>query len=503
MGLQRILQSFIYVNFLFGKNTTIRILNNLLTFVSNFSKALRMIKNIVTLGLLLAVSLFLFACDDVNKLGLDVQRADQRLSTFYTDTFTIESSVKLIDTINTTANNGVARGLVGTITDSEFGVATSMTFGSFLLPSAGVDFFDELKNPPIYDSLDMLLEFNYAYGDTSKIVTLNVHRLTEAMQATKSNYYNTDKLPIGELVGSSKTKIKSGTTVRIKLSDQLGREIISRNGTDDLKIQANFDQFFKGLRISAEGVDNLVVGFDPNSVNFTRMRVFYRNLATETVSKSPKNFYFTGVNGAGILFNNVQYDLSKTPFLNQLSINRFVPTSRLGNQCFVANGSGMLTLLKFPTVYGFNKDKTVVVNRAELVIEPTTDNFGAGRGNQVMPNLNFIVADTKGNFDRYVDTRNSTGLNGVPRYVLVERGDARNPNSTLFMNYLESGRAYQPVILTSYIQALMNKTLDNTGILVLPSRFFSTTSLEKVSFGDGKSPTNTMKLIVYYTMINR
>ncbi|TAF30290.1 MAG: hypothetical protein EAZ67_14285, partial [Cytophagales bacterium] len=108
-----------------------------------------------------------------------------------------------------------------------------------------------------------------------------------------------------------------------------------------------------------------------------------------------------------------------------------------------------------------------------------------------------------GNFDRYVDTRNSTGLNGVPRYVLVERGDARNPNSTLFMNYLESGRAYQPVILTSYIQALMNKTLDNTGILVLPSRFFSTTSLEKVSFGDGKSPTNTMKLIVYYTMINR
>lgn len=478
-------------------------MNILLIFVGNFSKALRMIKNIVTSGLLLAVILFLFACDDVNKLGLDVQRADQRLSTFYTDTFTIESSVKLIDTINTTANNASARGLIGTITDSKFGTATSMAFGSFLLPSAGIDFLDEFKNPPIYDSLDMLLEFTYAYGDTSKLVTLNVHRLTQAMQSTKANYYNTDKLPIGELVGTAQTKIKSGTTVRIKLSDQLGREIIGRNGTDDLKIQANFDQFFKGLRISAEGVDNLVVGFDPNSANFTRMRVFYRNLATETVSKPPKNFYFTGVNGAGILFNNVQYDLSKTPFLSQLSINKFVPTSQLGNQCFVANGLGMLTLLKFPTVYGFNKDKTVVVNRAELVIEPTADNFGAGKSNQVIPNLNFVVADAKGNFDRYVDTGNSTGLNGIPRYVLVERGDARNPNSVLFMYYLENGRTYQPIILTSYIQALMNKTLDNTGILVMPPRFFSTTSFEKVSFGDSKSPTNPMKLIVYYTLANR
>jgi len=68
-----------------------------------------MIKNTVTSGLLLVVILCLIACDDANKLGLDIQRADQRLSTLYTDTFTIESSVTLLDTVNTMANGTGAR----------------------------------------------------------------------------------------------------------------------------------------------------------------------------------------------------------------------------------------------------------------------------------------------------------------------------------------------------------------------------------------------------------
>lgn len=491
-----------YVNFLFEENSTAKILNILPTFVGNFSKALRMIKNIVASGLLLAASLFFFACDDANKLGLDIQRTDQRLNTLYTDTFTVESSVKILDTVNTTANNTAARGLIGKMTDSKFGMAEAMAFGSFLLPTAGISFLDDQKRPPIYDSLDVLLDITYAYGDTSQAVKINVHRLAEPILSQKSNYYNTDKLPIGELVGTANVKIKAGTAIRIKLSDRLGQEIIGREGTDDLKIQANFDRFFRGLRFSAEGINNLVFGFDPNSANFTRMRVFYRNEITETTSKPPKNLYFTGVNGAGSLFTNIQTDFSISSDLNKLNKGKGLPTSQLGNQGYVINGAGVVTLLKFPSVYGFNKDKNVVINRAELIIEPTEDNF-FNLNNRVMPSLNFVLADANGNIDRYVDSSNLTGLNGVPKYLLVERGDPRNPNSVLFMYYLESGRTYQPIIITSYIQALMNKTTENTGLLVLPQRFFSTTSLERISFGDSKSPTKPMKLIIYYTLINR
>ncbi|TAH21687.1 MAG: DUF4270 family protein [Cytophagales bacterium] len=460
-----------------------------------------MIKNIVTSGLLLAASLFFFACDDATKLGLDIQRTDQRLNTLYTDTFTVESSVKILDTINTTASNTSARGLIGKMTDSKFGTAEAMAFGSFLLPTDGISFLDDQKRPPIYDSLDVLLDITYAYGDTSQAVKLNVHRLKEPILSNKYNYYNTDKLPIGELVGTASVKVKAGTAIRIRLSDQLGREIIDRNGADDLKIQANFDQFFKGLRFSAEGIDNLVFGFDPNSANFTRMRVFYRNELTETTSKI-KNLYFTGVNGAGSLFTNIQTDFSKSPSLSKLTKGQFLPTSQLGNQGYIMGGAGVVTLLKFPSVYGFNKDNNVVINRAELVMEPTDDNF-FNVNNRPIPSLNFIRADANGNIDRYVDTSNSSGLSGVPKYLLVERGDPRNPNSVLFMYYLESGRTYQPIVITSYIQALMNQTIDNTGLLVLPQRFFSTTSLEKITFGDSKSPTKPMKLIIYYTLINR
>ena len=93
-----------------------------------------MIRNINISGLLLAVILFLFACDDPNKLGLDLQRDDQRISTFVTDTFTIETSMKLVDTLNTTVNSTSGRGLVGSINDSQFGIINSMSFGNFLLP---------------------------------------------------------------------------------------------------------------------------------------------------------------------------------------------------------------------------------------------------------------------------------------------------------------------------------------------------------------------------------
>jgi hypothetical protein len=454
-----------------------------------------MIKNITTSGLLLAVILFLFACDDPNKLGLDLQRDDQRISTFVTDTFTIETSMKLVDTLNTTVNSTTGRGLLGAINDSQWGRINAMSFGSFLLPTSGVKFTDDQNRAAVMDSVALQLFISNTYGDTSQFVTIRVHRLSQPMQSSKNNYFSRDNLPIGELLGSVRRKVKTGNTIAIRLDDKLAQEFLSREGTDDLRVQANFDQFMKGLRISVEGANNFMFSFDPNDTGSNTKLIFYYKNPPETTQRTPAIF-FTGSNGAGILFSNIQYDLSQTQNLRNLATNgTLTPSSRTNNQCYTIGGIGLVTLIKFPSVYGFSKNRDIIVNRAELIIEPTPDNFTTSILNPTFPNLQFVLATPDGQFDRY-----TTGVfTGQLRFVLSE--GAVDPRNILIMNYLSSGRTYQPAIFTSYVQALMNQIADNNGIFIRTDRLFS--SPEGISFWDNKARQNRMRLLVYYTKVQR
>ncbi len=454
-----------------------------------------MIRNITISGLLLAVILILFACDDPIKLGLDLQREDQRISAFFTDTFTIESSVKLFDTINTTINDASGRAIVGSLNDKNFGKITSSVFGSFLVPTNGLSFTDAQNPTVLADSANIALYLfiSSSYGDTSKSVTINVHQITEALSSKKFNYHSRDKFPVGRLLGRTQTKIKAGTTIEIRLNQNLAKEIIEKNNTETLKTQENFEQFFKGLRISMEGAENFIFTFDPNDRNnSTRMTITFKNTASDA-SPKVRNLFFSGLNGVGIIFSSMQYDFSQTPHLKNLRVNNSIPTTRIANQCYVMGGVGIATLIRFPSLYGFSKDKNIIVNRAELVIEPSEQNFQSLLANQTLPNLRFIVANKEGLFDRYPSTT-------IPRFLLFETATGFNSQSILTMPYISAGRSYQPVIITSYVQALMNKTIEDTGLFVIPERLLS--SIDYACFGDSKAP-NKMKLLVYYTVITR
>lgn len=448
-----------------------------------------------TSGLLLAVILILFACDDPIKLGLDLQREDQRISAFFTDTFTIESSVKLFDTINTTINDISGRAIVGSLDDKNFGKITSSVFGSFLVPTNGLSFTDAQNPTVLADSatIALYLFISSSYGDTSKAVTINVHQITEALSSKKFNYHSRDKFPVARLLGSVQTKVKAGTTIEIKLNQSFAREIIDKNDTEALKTQENFEQFFKGLRISTEGAENFVFAFDPNDRNnSTRMTITFKNSTADT-SPKVRNLFFSGLNGVGVIFSSMQYDFSQTPHLKNLRVNSLVPTAQIDNKCYVMGGIGIATLIKFPSLYGFSKDKNIIVNRAELVIEPSQQNFQNLLTNQTLPNLRFIVANKEGFFDTYPSTT-------TPRFLLFETANSFSSQSILNMPYISSGRSYQPVIITSYVQALMNKTIEDTGLFIIPERLLS--SMDYASFGDSKAP-NKMKLLVYYTVITR
>jgi hypothetical protein len=455
-----------------------------------------MIKNMLTSGLLFAIILILFACDDPVKLGLDLQRDDQRISTFFTDTFAIETTLKLFDTLNTTVNDAQGRGVVGTLNNSLVGKITSKALGGFVLPSTGISFTDATNTTAIFDSLVLNLLVTYSQGDTSKAVTINVHRLTQALTATKSNYHNTTNFPNGELLGSVQRKVKAGNIITIKLKDSFGQEIMDNNNTDQLKIQSNFEQFIRGISISMEGAENLVFGFDPTDRNsITRLAVYFRNNTVETSAKV-RNLFFTGGNGAGILFNNIQYDFTQIPALRNLATSntKTISSSRTNNLCYSISSVGIFPLIKFPSIYGFSKNRDVVVNRAELIIEPSPLNFSIPRENFTIPNLRFIVANAKQELDVYDNTI-------IPKYILQETATSISAQNVLSMPYISGGRSYQSVIVTSYIQALMNQTTENRGLFIVPEQFQS--SLDYVVFGDNRATSNRMRLLVYYTTIKR
>ncbi|MCS6967693.1 MAG: DUF4270 family protein [Cytophagales bacterium] len=447
------------------------------------------------IAFLIAVGLLLVACDESFDLTLNI-RQTELISTFYTDTLTLRTGIQYLDSVQT--NNFI---LVGSVSDEEVGTLRAESFFKVLLPRQNLRFTTEESNTVIFDSLVLILNYNYQYGDTTAAQTIVVNRLTVAPD-TARKYYSFDKLPYGEEVGRLHYKLpRNPNVMRIKLSDALGREIISKEGKAELQNQTNFEQYFKGLRLAAEGPDKAAIfGFD---LLQSRMTLYFRNNPADTVSRF-HNFFFYNPGrdpfsqltlSEGSAFAHLQPNYQKGQLFASLPSVRYIPTRRVGNLGYVHTGMQIATRIEFPYLQSLQKPgKRILINRALLSFQPSAKNFEAPwRQINAPPPTTVIlgIADQEGRL-----VRNAAGN---PLFVPEET----NRNLRLERSYIASGRTYPDLDITTYLQNALDSKTPNYGILLM--NLLNTAPANLLVIGDQQAiiPTERLRLILFYTELSQ
>ncbi|MDW7694767.1 DUF4270 family protein [Flammeovirgaceae bacterium SG7u.111] len=393
-------------------------------------------------GLLLVVILLYFtSCGTTNRIGLELQGDNLIEGTFFTDSLEVKTSIVLLDSINTSDTRYT---LVGRYADEKFGETSAQGFMQLILPtedSALVFGSDDA----VFDSIVFSLPLAEIFGDTNLPVTYEVHELAEQLDTTV--YYHSEKIENvkPELLGEKTYDFSQDSLRRliIRLSDDFGTKIFNESGNSVLQFQDEFEAFINGIRLRPkEGDKGHLLALRPYTTGAVAyLRVYYSEPG-DTVS-SYKTI------GFGRAFHNIENDFSESKYLSGLTKDNPIPTSETNNELYIQEGIGIATKIEFPGLENLITDQLAVVNRAELFFSPppsTVDDHATPPADLI-----FLLPNSDG----------SLNAEDGPSFLF---GEASASMLTLTYNF--SGRNYTIPRITTYIQGVMNKTIDNNGLIL-------------------------------------
>lgn len=321
----------------------------------------------------LGISLF-YGLNSCEKSGEFTPAEDPvSFSVVVLDTFAVETSTQLIDSIVAT---DITRLLVGNIDDPEFGKLKASAY--FQLGSNSSPDFDG-KNM-VYDSLYLSLLYDgYDFGDPAEGQRFSIREVVAEYWAEGDEvYYSFDRLSYGRNplgVFDYDPEWNSGDSIAIRLSDDLGTRLFDLMEAGQVGFfEDEFYREFEGLVIVPDGEEpGHIVGFG-NSTNPTGanvedaiiLRLYYHE---EGEFAESLEFDFTQLEPE-IAFSAMEADRSGTP-LAELTGENPIDASETGDKTFIQAGAGLQTKIRFPNLETLNKiDKQYMVNTAMLRLEP-------------------------------------------------------------------------------------------------------------------------------------
>ncbi len=431
-------------------------------------------------------SAFFFSCQDPIGIALDTPSTGGQVVTYFTDTVSVASSTVLLDS---TITSGQSSGVVGSYKDPIFGGVSSKVFAQVTLPYiSSSSSFAVLTFPAAevglttYDSAFVYLTNDgYIQGDSTKPVTLSIHRLTEDFVSSK-NYTKDDALNYNSTALASKDftfkdikRAFSGTQdslLKFKMPNAFGKELFDLVGTDAGTTIDKFTAAVKGFAFVANQNAAAVYGL---SISNCYIQMYYHT----STSTDRKSIPFTFLSQR---FSQIKADKQGTVFQN-LKTFQAIPASQTNNRTYFQTGSGISTKILFPTLAALQKNKNITINKAELVIEPDLD---AITGNYKPPAQFALVQlssdnrlkKTTGNVIDYVALDALAGTQYVAAYT-----SATNNYSFNF---------------TSYLQDLISKKKVSDGLVLVPS-VLSSTTIGINNTNVSRAVIKKVKLNVYYS----
>lgn len=397
------------------------------------------------------------------------------------DTVTVEMSTINFDSLVTSNRSRI---LIGNYEDPVFGKVKSDSYfqlstTTYALNNTGSD--TQAVNY-VFDSISMILKYdNYYYGDTTRVQTFNIHRLTQKVKPNTddSNFYNNstlayDSQSLGTI--SFKPRPTEKDSINIRMNDQFGSDLFQKIKKREITDFDSFTEYLKGLVLVPDTYNSAnVIGF---SVSTSKVRMYYSKYQAEA-DEVPYIIDFT-IADVAKQFNSISLDRTGTILQNLPASTSKLSSKLTNNQGFIQSGTGVACKIEFPNIKQFKNIATngAIVD-AQLILKPVNNSYSEKY--PLADSLSVYVGD---NLNRISSTLVNSA-NSTVYGILNKKSDEFNEN----IGYT--------IPIGNFLQKEMLKQSDSRSSLILTLPSISK-SVNRIVLGDQKHLNNKIQLKIYY-----
>jgi len=383
---------------------------------------------------------FLASCaadDTTYEVGSDF--IDNNIQVRILDTFSIKTGTFKLDSLITSSTNRI---LVGNVEDGRLGTLSAKSYLQLINSNFSI------STDAVYDSIGMILNYDtYYYGDTTKVQTYKLHRITETVEPDDdaTSFYNTSSLEydpaiLGELSFTPRPN-RTTDSLFIKMDDLLGEEIFDKIVDNDINNTDDFLQYFKGLVIAPDTtVNSHVLGFNAQTsqgtVKNSMMRLYY---SIQDDDSENNDFYIDFViSDVSLQFNQIETNLTNT-VLGEFEDGEEIKLSEeTGDLLFSQSGSGVSARIEIPSIKRLSElYENASTLSAELVFYPLKGSYSDE--NPLPTSLTVYVVDHK---NRIIQQLSDVSGNTASA-ILVEDTDEFNEDT------------YYSIDLSGYVEEIL------------------------------------------------
>ena len=417
-------------------------------------------------GLLILVTLFLFACEEPNEIGLELTGDPDRIGAYYQE---IELNTNLINN-DSTFTLSIQRLLAGNTFKEEFGSLSAKSFTQYGYSTAKL----EVPEDAVYDSLVLYVNSDYAYGTgISGSQRFTVHELTEDLYDTAEYFTFSsaeyDPTPIG--TGDFILPERTDTVLSFKIDDAYGNRLFEAAqdtniiDPDDVN---TLQELFKGFAFVSDVGNNSVLGIRASS-DSTFLRLYWRE---DTVNHSYP-FEFFGVAN----FNQILADRTGSPLqgIEDQHYQDFFPDNE---KSYIQSGGDLVSKLDFtPFLSFFDTIEYATINQTMISITIDEPDF-----NELPPSYLYF----------YYHDDNNKRIKDLGQYLGILQDGSTDLQRAV---YDEENLLYEAPI-TIFSDRLIKGTFSDTTVLMYPPEFGITNTVNQFMVSPGK-----VVLKIYYSKV--
>ncbi|MBC8152661.1 MAG: DUF4270 family protein [Bacteroidetes bacterium] len=437
-----------------------------------------------TTGLLLLAGWLGWGCQSGDAdIGQDIITPSQ-FDIQYIDTVSVFTSTVVSPDTFITAGDTTLQ--IGRWRDALAGSTNAIGFGTpTYIPNALPDQADI-----VYDSLVLELPYAIVYGDTTQPFTVQAFRLIRPLESSRP-YYNNSSVAYETTPFAQRTFLpqpRSGREagrVRIRLSDEVGRQLYTRLRDRTIANGDEFRAFFPGFAFTGTSNANLFIDF---SAARSSIALYYHQLATSTTPVALR-FPFTGPR-----FNRVLNDFSGTPLQTLQTRADRVPSSATNRTTFLTTGPALRTRIDIPALAQLSLTPGYAgINGAQLVVQPIfrtqrdyfTVGLPVGRAPSVLRPAGLLAL---------FETNNNNDLVAAVSPTLGSTTPTSATYGLTDQSSLELRDAYT-FDLSQYVLQVLRRERPYRPLLVV----YSAPGLNRLTIGDRLNATDPLRLRLFLT----
>ncbi|URC14385.1 MULTISPECIES: DUF4270 family protein [unclassified Flavobacterium] len=433
---------------------------------------------------MLFLAMTLFSCGTDSDAGEFVVGSDYLAvgnKVILIDTMTVEMSTINFDSLITSGKNRI---LIGSYEDPIYGKVKSNSYFQLASDSYSLknDGSDTESTNYVFDSISMILKYDkYYYGDTTKVQTFDIHRLTEKVKPNTNdkNFYNNSVLNYSdESLGSISYKPRPAgkDSINIKMSSTFGAALFQKLKKREITDFDSFSEYLKGL-VVVPSVSNSanVIGFHVAS---SKVRLYYSKYQANT-EEVPYIMDFK-ISDAQKQFNSISLDKTGTLIQNLPAPNSKLSSVLTNRQGFIQSGTGVACRIDFPNIKQLKRiSANGAIVDAQLFLKPVNNTYSEKY--PLEDSLKVYVSDNLNRISTSLVNSAGTAVFGI----LNKKKDEFNEN----VGY--------SVPIGYFLQKEMLKQSSSRSSLILSLPGISKT-VNRIVLGDQKHLNNKLQLKIYY-----